>query len=97
MRIFSRLSAIAAVAALSLSSQAFAQSSDPSWLDDLKAQIAYDHECEVSYFLNVREGTLAGKMTFEARIQCADGRMFDASRIGENDRFEFKRCEIQVC
>ncbi|MCB1429614.1 MAG: hypothetical protein KDJ67_10215 [Nitratireductor sp.] len=74
-----------------------AQSADPAWLDDLKQQIALDEKCEVSYFLNMREGKLGADLTFEARVQCADGRMFDASRIGENNIFTFKRCETQVC
>ncbi|MCB1429801.1 MAG: hypothetical protein KDJ48_16175 [Nitratireductor sp.] len=76
---------------------AFAQSADPSWLDDLKEQIAIVEQCEVSYYLNLREGKLGADLTFEARVQCADGRMFDASRIGENTAFTFKRCEAQVC
>ncbi|MEZ5872329.1 MAG: hypothetical protein R3D32_10840 [Nitratireductor sp.] len=74
-----------------------AQSADPSWLDDLKEQIAIVEQCEVSYYLNMREGKLGADLTFEARVQCVDGRMFDASRIGENTAFTFKRCEIRVC
>lgn len=76
---------------------AFAQSSDPAWLDDLNEQIAFDKQCEIAYLLNMREGTLGGQPTFEARVQCVDGRMFDASRVGSAGFFEFKACEVQAC
>jgi len=78
-------------------SNGHAQSSDPAWLDDLTFQIATDKQCEVSYILNMREGSLGGQNTYEARVQCEDGRMFDASRIGDNALFTFEKCEIQVC
>jgi hypothetical protein len=47
--------------------------------------------------MKVHEGELGGKKTYEARVQCEDGRMFDATRIGEVDSFTFKACDIQVC
>jgi hypothetical protein len=76
---------------------AHAQSSDPAWLDDLTFQIATFKQCEVAYILNMREGSLGGQNTYEARVQCEDGRMFDASRIGDDAPFTFEKCEIQVC
>ncbi|MGI9401543.1 MAG: hypothetical protein ACR2O0_09840 [Rhizobiaceae bacterium] len=74
-----------------------AQSSDPAWLEDLNYQIAIDKKCEVVYIVRMQEGVLGGQQTYEARVQCEDGRMFDATRIGETTPFEFKKCEIQVC
>ncbi|MEZ5791539.1 MAG: hypothetical protein R3D34_12390 [Nitratireductor sp.] len=98
MKVIIAAAAIASVIMIPLQAGlAQAQSADPAWLDDLKQQIALDEKCEVSYFLNMREGKLGADLTFEARVQCADGRMFDASRIGENNIFTFKRCETQVC
>lgn len=76
---------------------ALAQSTDPAWLDDLKEQLAFDKECKVSYLMNMREGQLGGQLTYEARVQCEDGRMFDASRVGATGLFEIKACETQVC
>jgi hypothetical protein len=76
---------------------ALAQSSDPAWLDALKEQAAFDKQCEIAYLLNMHEGVLGGLPTYEARVQCVDGRMFDASRIGSTGVFEFKACEIQTC
>lgn len=76
---------------------AHAQSSDPAWLDDLNFQIATFKQCEVAYILNMREGTLGGQNTYEARVQCEDGRMFDASRIGDDAPFTFEKCDTQVC
>ena len=84
-------------ALLAFSSAALAQTSDPAWLDDLTFQLKADKECEVTYVMNLREGQLAGEPTYEARVQCADGRMFDASRIGRNADFVFKACDTQVC
>ena len=74
-----------------------AQSSDPAWLDEMKDQIQFDKQCTVVYLMNMREGELGGQRTYEARVQCEDGRMFDATRTGTNGMFEFKACETQVC
>lgn len=80
-----------------LANGAYAQSSDPAWLEDLNFQIAIDKQCEVVYLVKMQEGLLGGEPTFEARVQCEDGRMFDASRIGETAPFTFTECSIQVC
>jgi len=74
-----------------------AQSTDLSWLDDLKDQLAYEKQCEVAYLLNMKEGMVGGQSTYEARVKCADGRMFDASRIGKAGVFKFEACETQTC
>ncbi len=75
----------------------FAQSDDPAWLDEVREQAAIAEGCEVNYFLNINETELGGRKVQEARIQCTDGRMFDATRQEPVDTFEFKACEIQVC
>ncbi|WP_422373464.1 hypothetical protein [Hoeflea sp.] len=80
-----------------LASQALAQSSDPAWLDALSAQLASEKQCAVEYYLNMREGELAGRLTFEARAQCADGRQFDASRTEPDRTFAISECGVQVC
>jgi hypothetical protein len=74
-----------------------AQGSDPPWLDDLAFQISVEKACDVELLMNVREGELGEKRTYEARVRCADGRMFDATRIGEEEDFTFKTCDVQVC
>jgi len=76
---------------------AVAQSSDPAWLDDVRDEAAVQLQCEVTYFLNIREGKLAGRRTFETRIQCLDGRQYDASRIEPDKVFRFQECGVQVC
>ena len=89
---------VIAAAAFSLMTMgALAQSSDPAWLDDLRYDIATQLQCEISYIVRLKEGELGAQKTYEARVQCADGRMFDASRIGEMESFKFKACEVQVC
>jgi hypothetical protein len=76
---------------------ALAQSSNPAWLDDLSMQIEGQKQCKIAYLMKVHEGELGGQKTYEARVQCEDGRMFDAQRIGDVESFTFKACEIQVC
>lgn len=88
---------IAAAASLAMAASALAQSADPAWLDDLRYDIAAQLQCEISYIVRLQEGQLGAQRTYEARVQCADGRMFDASRIGEAEAFKFKACEIQAC
>lgn len=92
-----RLALPFAILAVVFAGPAASQSSDPAWLDDLNLQIEGDKQCKVSYLIKVHEGQLGGRTTYEARVQCEDGRMFDATRIGEGEPFVFKACEIQVC
>jgi len=92
-RFFVTLSAIVALTA----STAFAQSNDPAWLDDLQAQLEKDEGCIVDLFINIDEGTLGAGRYHEARVQCRDGRLFDASRIEPESVFTIKKCQIAVC
>lgn len=92
----SRSLAVAAALLLAASS-ARAQSSDPAWLDDLSAQLKVEKSCEVQYYVNIKEGELAGRRTFEARAQCSDGRQFDAARTEPEEKFAIKECGVQVC
>ena len=83
---------------LGASSIAMAQTTDePLWLDDLRHQLNQDEQCEVLYFINVKVGELGGKMTQEARAQCADSRQFDGLRILPEFEFKLSRCDIQAC
>ncbi len=76
---------------------AAAQSSDPDWLDALRQQLASDEQCEVNYFLNLHEGQLGTNKYQEARVQCVDGRMFDASRTEPEEEFMIRPCGMAVC
>ncbi len=88
-------------AALALSSLSVtplsAQSTDPEWVDALRRQLAAELQCEVNYFLNMQEGQLGTNRYYEARVQCVDGRMFDASRTEPETLFAIRPCEVQVC
>lgn len=90
------LSAVAALM-LALASAVQAQSANPAWLDQLSEQLAVEKECSVEYFVNIREGDLAGRLTFEARAQCADGRQFDGALTEPADEFTISECGVQVC
>ena len=90
---------LAALAATALTiPTATAQSADPAWLDQVTEQLARDEQCAVEFFVNMREGQLAGRLTHEARAQCADGRQFDAARTEPETEFTLSECErIRVC
>lgn len=94
---FDRFS-IVLITALTLSANAsFAQSNDPAWLDDLQLQMQKDKECTVDLFININEGKLGAGNYYEARVQCRDGRLFDAHRTEPEKIFTIKKCEIAVC
>lgn len=75
----------------------FAQGTDPAWLDELKVQIEQDENCDSNYFLDVQEYSLGGTKVYEARVQCVDGRQFDAKRTGRNAPFVISACQPVVC
>ncbi|WP_299864257.1 hypothetical protein [uncultured Hoeflea sp.] len=83
--------------ALGAGGAAMAQSANPAWLDQLSEQLALEQDCAVDYYLNIREGELAGRLTFEARAQCADGRQFDGSLTEPAESFTISECGVQVC
>lgn len=76
---------------------AAAQSENPAWIETLNFEMEKNHECEVAYYLHIKEGELGAQKTYEARLQCVDGRQFDASRIGEEGEFTAKLCQVQTC
>lgn len=89
--------AVTAVMTLASALAASAQSANPAWLDQLSEQLAVEKDCAVDYFLNLKEGELAGRLTFEARAQCADGRQFDGSLTEPAEEFTISKCGVQVC
>lgn len=88
---------VTAVMTLASALAASAQSANPAWLDQLSEQLAVEKDCAVDYFLNLKEGELAGRLTFEARAQCADGRQFDGSLTEPAEEFTISECGVQVC
>lgn len=95
MRIFRLMMVL--IAFVTLGSVALAQSQNPAWIEDLGIAMEQEKECEVAYFLNIQEGQLGSEPTYSARVQCVDGRQFDAERIGEFSDFEIRECEVQAC
>lgn len=78
------------------SPNAIAQSTDPAWLEDVTIQLALEEQCDVGYFISMKESELAGQLFFEARAQCQDGRQFDAVRKGNMEPFKITKCEETV-
>jgi hypothetical protein len=93
---FSRIWSAGAALVFSASA-VLAQSADPAWLDRLSNQLAIEHDCAVEYFVNINEGELAGRKTFEARAQCRDGRQFDAALTEPETEFTVRECGVQIC
>ncbi|PWW01504.1 hypothetical protein DFR52_102166 [Hoeflea marina] len=95
--IHSRFIALTAALGLALTAGVRAQSADPAWLDRLSEQLAVEKECQVEYFLAVKEGQLAGRPTFEARAQCTDGRQFDGALTEPAKEFNLSECGTRIC
>lgn len=76
---------------------AFPQAQNPAWVDELSGQAAETLNCEVGYLIHMREYDLGGRHVEEARLQCVDGRRYDASRATPDPGFTFKECGEQVC
>jgi len=82
---------------LLLFGQAFSQVQEKAWLSDLHFQLEDKVECEPAYYMWVREEELGTSTFQEARVQCVDGRQFDASRNSNDDDFFIRKCDIEVC
>ena len=93
---FLKIVTVGALVSLTHSS-AYAQSSDPSWLEGLSQQLAVEQQCQVDYYVNTNEGKLGGMNTFDARAQCRDGRQFDGSKIDPTEVFTIRPCGTVVC
>ena len=50
-----------------------------------------------SYYMQMKEGEIGAVRSQEARVQCSDGRQFDAERIEPALDFHIKLCDIQLC
>lgn len=72
-----------------------------AWQDDLAAEIRVSHGCSVAYLTQVVERTVDGRQVIFAKVHCEDGRVFDATRTGSLEPFDFKECqparEPQTC
>lgn len=76
---------------------ALAQTDNPAWLEQLEEQIAAEEQCEVGFYIFVNEEKLGGRTVHEARVQCVDGRQFDASRSEQDPKFTISECGTRVC
>ena len=84
--------------ALALSAHpATAQQTDPAWLVPLEKQMMDEWSCDVNYFLNMNQFQLGNNTVYEAKVQCVDGRQFDATRTGDTAPFDIRACQPVVC
>lgn len=94
---FSIRLAVVAAGFLFVPVQAVAQTDNPAWLEQLEEQIATEKECEVGFYILINEEKLVGRVIQEARVQCVDGRQFDATRSEPDAKFTINECGTRVC
>jgi hypothetical protein len=87
-----RVLAVATLAALGLlvAATAWAQA---AWQAELADEILIMEDCEVSFLTQVIERTVGDREVILAKVHCADGRTFDASRDDTFAAFAFSICE----
>ena len=90
-------SRLVSIAAAILVQIPIAWATGDNWKQQLNDQMLAEKECTVQYLTNVHETELAGQASISTRVHCADGRNFDAVRLGDSTRFDVKDCEPQVC
>ena len=89
---------LAAILALSALGRAAALRAEPAdWSPELARQLQREKGCKVLYVLNVKEYRLFEQDIVEARVQCEDGRSFDAVRKGSGSAFEISYCKPTAC
>lgn len=76
------------------------QAEEYEWLEELSADIAVMHDCEVAYLSHVVERDADEGLMVMAKVHCVDQRTFDAFRLRTADVFQYKECtlrEKQTC
>jgi hypothetical protein len=63
------------------------------WQTELADEILIMEDCEVSFLTQVIERTIDGREVILAKVHCADGRTYDASRDDSFAAFSFSICE----
>lgn len=76
---------------------AAAQSTNPAWLEELEYELVTDFDCYVVEYLSMHEGKLGGLNMFYAKVKCADGRQFDASKTELEEEFNITLCKVVAC
>ena len=95
-----RLPAILLATTLPLLISAAGQAEEYEWLEELSADIAVMHDCEVAYLSHVVEREGEEGLAVMAKVHCIDQRTFDAFRLRTADVFQYKECtlrEKQTC
>ncbi|MDH3580043.1 MAG: hypothetical protein OEM91_05380 [Hyphomicrobiales bacterium] len=88
------LPAFAAIAALTAP---VAAAQEENWLILLREQLLAEQGCQLNYTTNVRKYELGGEQAIDARAHCFDKRMFDASWLPKEQRYQIRVCEPVVC
>ncbi len=86
-----RLSAAASIL-LALAAGPAVSQDEQGWRQALRLQLAAEKDCEAAFYTNeeVRE-TDQGRVV-SVRVQCSDGRAFDAVRQPGDPRFTLRSC-----
>lgn len=88
---------VLATSLLFFNANAFAQTENPGWVDELTLQLLIEKECEVVEYEALHQGRLGEQNSYTARALCRDGLKYDASRIGDDEDFNIRLCEVVRC
>ncbi|MFD0914819.1 hypothetical protein ACFQ14_00195 [Pseudahrensia aquimaris] len=97
MKSFHALICCCALATSLICNAAMAQQTDAGWLEELRFDMQFNHDCEVAYFLNIVERNQSEGLFVSARVMCADGRSFDASKKANDEEFSVEACGVATC
>jgi len=89
-----KITAMLCTVAFAVSTGPNSSSANEQWLDDLMLQLAVEEACDVAELLSSTEGFLGNNVFIDARVQCEDGRQFDASRLEPAEEFTLRICEV---
>ena len=70
---------------------------EENWQLLLREQLLTEKGCRLNYTTNVRKFELGGEQAVEARAHCYDKRMFDATWLPAEQKYELRVCEPVVC
>jgi hypothetical protein len=82
---------IAALATAALAMPARAETAD--WAPDLTMQAERELGCDVGFLANIEEHMVDGRAVVDVKVNCTDGRAFDAHRSDVAEPFTFTQCE----
>ncbi|HEX2842538.1 hypothetical protein [Hyphomicrobium sp.] len=67
------------------------------WRIVLKTQLKAEQSCDLNEVLGYQEVPLGGDVGLDGRASCLDGREFNFTRKGKDQKFSLDLCKPAVC